>query len=460
MKSVHWWLSVLTVVTASGPANAGMLPEGLALSSLGAQQSDGPVHILLDQSPRAVEYQLSRLTNEELARVERRDDDPKYRLVYFALLTRKGLARTLRTEGLNGLTRIDRASPTQVLLDALSRISTDDEQTADALISMLIGQPSATLGSQRDLFMRITTADQPSAALRGAYTALMVADRSADGPWLAARQRSGHLTELLSGVRLLPTDASLDGLRASLAASIAGLLLDPPAGLEPAARAAAVRALDALPERAWPAARLEALAGALIALVRTTSPDQRTEPPAIDAMQVGERLAAALPESSRTAVRRELRALGVQVVKIETLPEQMQFSLKWFAAEAGKPLQIVLSNRDAMPHNLVLGAPGSLEQLGTMALTMTMPTDSALKPYVPQSPLVLQATNLVNEGDMARLSFTAPQQPGEYVFACTFPGHWTRMYGVMLVVASLPAWEATPTVPMDPMTKRPFTSQK
>jgi hypothetical protein len=161
MKSVRWSLSALAIIAGIGPAVGRVGPEGPALHSFGAQQADAPVRILLDQSPRAVEYQLSRLTNEELARVERREGDPKYRLVYFALLTRKGLARSLRTEGLNGLTRIDGASPTQILWDALSRISTDDAQTAGTLISMLIAQPSGSLGNQRDLFMRISAADAP-----------------------------------------------------------------------------------------------------------------------------------------------------------------------------------------------------------------------------------------------------------------------------------------------------------
>ena len=52
---------------------------------------DPPPRILLDQPLRAVEYQLGRLTNDELARVERKDSDVRYRPVYFALLTRKGL---------------------------------------------------------------------------------------------------------------------------------------------------------------------------------------------------------------------------------------------------------------------------------------------------------------------------------------------------------------------------------
>ncbi len=73
---------------------------------------------------------------------------------------------------------------------------------------------------------------------------------------------------------------------------------------------------------------------------------------------------------------------------------------------------------------------------------------------------MLFSTKLVKEGETERLGFTAPKEPGEYPFVCTFPGHWVRMYGVMLVVEKLDAWEAKPTVPIDPMTKQPFTSKQ
>ncbi len=36
----------------------------------------------------------------------------------------------------------------------------------------------------------------------------------------------------------------------------------------------------------------------------------------------------------------------------------------------------------------------------------------------------------------ATLRFTAPTEPGEYPFICTFPGHWRIMQGVMKVVAN------------------------
>ena len=50
-----------------------------------------------------------------------------------------------------------------------------------------------------------------------------------------------------------------------------------------------------------------------------------------------------------------------------------------------------------------------------------------------------------------RLTFTAPSEPGEYPYVCTFPRHWMRMYGVMIVVDDLDAYAAAPFKPKDPI---------
>jgi hypothetical protein len=138
----------------------------------------------------------------------------------------------------------------------------------------------------------------------------------------------------------------------------------------------------------------------------------------------------------------------------------MLYDVRWFAVEAGRPVQIVLVNPDVMPHNLLIVRPGSLQEVGTLAGTMSLPSDPKAKAYVPDSPLVLQATRLLNWGETERLGFLAPKTPGEYPFVCTFPGHWVRMNGIMLVVEDLEKWEANPTVPIDPMTKKPFAGKR
>ena len=59
--------------------------------------------ILLDQPLVAVEYQLARLSNDDLARQERKPDDVRYRPVYMAILTRRGLTRAWRDEAIAAL---------------------------------------------------------------------------------------------------------------------------------------------------------------------------------------------------------------------------------------------------------------------------------------------------------------------------------------------------------------------
>jgi hypothetical protein len=175
-------------------------------------------------------------------------------------------------------------------------------------------------------------------------------------------------------------------------------------GSDADARATAISSVQLLPENVWTPATIEPLALAIVAMVKETSSDRRTEPSTIDALQLGERLAALLPEGPRLSVRRDLRALGVQVVRMQSVPEQMLFDLKWFAVQAGKPVQIVLANPDSMPHNLVIGQPGSLQEIGTKGGTMPPPADPDLKPYVPDTPLVLHATRLLNGGETERLT--------------------------------------------------------
>jgi azurin len=170
--------------------------------------------------------------------------------------------------------------------------------------------------------------------------------------------------------------------------------------------------------------------------------------------------ATALPDLSAAAMRRDLRDKGVQSITIGTLPEQMLFDVRWFVVEAGKPVQLTLTNSDFMPHNLIIGQPGSVTAIGEAAATMPAPSSLSARAYVPDLPVVLEGTRLVQRGESDTLKFTAPTKPGQYTFVCTFPGHWVRMYGVMLVVPSLDAFEAKPSVPNDPMTGKPYAEQR
>jgi uncharacterized protein len=111
----------------------------------------------------------------------------------------------------------------------------------------------------------------------------------------------------------------------------------------------------------------------------------------------------------------------------------MQFDKKEFTVLAGKTVEIVFENPDAMQHNLVIGKPKTMDVIGAAADKMITAKDGAEKNYVPSIPQVLAATPLVNPDQTYRLKFTAPAQTGDYPFVCTFPGHWRLMNGVMKV---------------------------
>ena len=455
------------------------------LSAALLAQQPAPPKILFESSPRAVEYQLGRLSNAELVLVERKPDDRKYRPVYIALLTRSGIGREYLDEALAALATMDGTPAPRVLLEAAGRIE-PDAPDADRLIRLLLAQPAPLLRQERAAIAGAIEGAAPP-VLRATYGALMIADGNPQAAWDAASKQEGHLLELLRSVPLMNGAAEV---RASLFDRIAGLLKETEeAPLRAAAiaalgatradsgtfrllagelvkttddtiRAAAVRSLQRLPREAWPEADVEPLVRAIVGSVEKMPAGQRTEAASVEAIQLAEKLAGALPEAARRAVLRDLRALGVQVVRVESVPEQMMFDLRWFAVEAGKPVQIVFYNPDAMAHNLLVVRPGSLKEVGTAASLMAPPSDPKAKAFVPDTPLVLQATRLLNWAETERLSFTAPKEAGEYPFVCTFPGHWVRMYGVMLVVENLEAWEASRTPPKDPMTGQPYPSER
>jgi azurin len=456
---------------------------------LPATPQESAPRILYETSARAIEYQLGRLSNEQLLRVARTDTDAKYRPVYFAILTRKAMARATRAEALAALLKIDGTSTTPIVLDALSRVPAGedteaDAQNVDALLAMLMSQPDVTLRQQRALLAGAAAGGNP-VVRRGAYGALMIADADPMPAWQAAAKADGHLAELLRSVPHLA-----EPLRAKLAAPVVTLIAETKdantraaaitalpwtrrdgqtfdllareivQSADAASRAAAIRSIQLIPESAWTAATIDPLTRAIVATVKDTPAARRSAPSTLDAMHLAETLSAALPAETRLAVRRELRALGVQIVRIQALPEQMLFDLNWFVVQAAKPVQVLLTNADAMPHNLVIGQPGSLQEIGTTGGVMPPPADPEARAYVPDTPLVLQATRLVSPGDAVRLNFTAPAKPGQYIYVCTFPGHWVRMYGVMLVVGDLDAWERKPDVPADPTTNKAFAAQR
>jgi len=132
----------------------------------------------------------------------------------------------------------------------------------------------------------------------------------------------------------------------------------------------------------------------------------------------------------------ELEHLRVKRVEIGTVPHKMVYDVKRFDVMAGQPVELVIVNKDAMPHNLIIGRPGTLRRIGRAADAQGTAGEAESRHYVPDVDGILHASPLVLEGETQRLRFMAPTRPGRYPYVCTYPGHWQMMNGVMTVKRS------------------------
>jgi len=209
-------------------------------------------------------------------------------------------------------------------------------------------------------------------------------------------------------------------------------------------RHTAVLALLRIPQSEWPADEAKPLLDSIIGYLRKLPVADRTSPEALDALQFAEALTTHLPAAEGRAVRKELADIGVRVLRIGTLTDQMLFDKDSLVVQAGKAVEFMFENTDIMPHNFVILQPGSLEEIGTVAEATATQPGAVERHYVPKSDKVLLASKLLQPRDTQRLSYTAPQAPGIYPFVCTYPGHWRRMYGALYVVADLEGYLANP----------------
>ena len=202
-------------------------------------------------------------------------------------------------------------------------------------------------------------------------------------------------------------------------------------------RYAAIGALLRIPSEYRPKDEAKPLLDVLLPYIRTIPVPERTSPAALDALQLADSLASLLPLDEARHVRRELGELGVRILRLATVPDQMLFDKERLVVKAGKPVEIFFDNNDLMPHNFVVTQPGALEEIGTLAETTAAQPGALERGYVPQSNKILLKSKLLQPRNSERLRWTAPKQPGIYPYVCTYPGHWRRMYGALYVVEDL-----------------------
>lgn len=120
-----------------------------------------------------------------------------------------------------------------------------------------------------------------------------------------------------------------------------------------------------------------------------------------------------------------------QTISISTKPG-LKFDTEKVDVKAGSRIKFVFNNNDDMLHNCVIVKPGTANAVGNQALRLNL--NGAKLNYVPASADVLFHTNILQPESAESIYFTAPTEPGDYQFVCTFPGHSSLMQGILRVV--------------------------
>ena len=143
-----------------------------------------------------------------------------------------------------------------------------------------------------------------------------------------------------------------------------------------------------------------------------------------------------VPNSSLSSSEEPVSIInGVTVVEI-TADDNMRYNLEAFTVPVGGQVKLKLVNIGKMPiasmgHNLVvLEADVNVNKFATDAASARENDYIPLK-YAAE---IIAATKLLGPGQSDIINFTAPVEPGEYIFLCSFPAHlYAGMRGIMTV---------------------------
>ena len=116
---------------------------------------------------------------------------------------------------------------------------------------------------------------------------------------------------------------------------------------------------------------------------------------------------------------------------------QMKYRETEFTVAPGQTIELVFENTATSPsmqHNVVVlntTEAEVFERVGEAGMSAGSTND-----YVPEDDAIIAYTPMSKPGETVSVTFTVPEQTGDYGYVCTFPGHWATMQGTMRVEES------------------------
>jgi azurin len=125
------------------------------------------------------------------------------------------------------------------------------------------------------------------------------------------------------------------------------------------------------------------------------------------------------------------------VVTVElTASDNMKYNLTKIEAHPGQQVKVIFTNigtmpKQAMGHNFIL-LKKDVDPKSVVDAAVT----AAATDYIPASMAdkIIAYTKLLGPKQSDEITFTAPTEPGDYTYLCSFPAHYlSGMHGVLTV---------------------------
>ncbi len=425
-----------------------------------------------DGDPASARYLLRTLSVAEVVKMPRTED------VAENLLGRTGVTDVVRAEALAALAKVRNTAPVALLVKT---IDSPAEIDVRAVGRLLLAQSPADLKPHRAALLKLALADN-SEARTWAFGAVALADGSLEPAWQTASTSPLSFASLLGGIHLIPnaelratafdrvmpilaqnlTDIQgpdnivaaiqRDAIRSAVstrkepAKVFAALVSMIERGYQATTAAQGIRSL---PRASWTPEAAGSAARALIAWAGKTHTSERTSRDYVEAIQVADDLTGTLPAEESEALRKTLSGLRVATFIVRAVVEEMRFDTPRIVVQAGRPFEIIFENPDVMPHNLVIVKPDTRAKIGTEAMSLAPEfTDRQGRAWVTESTDIIAATKLIEPGrsETLKIPANAIRTEGVYEYVCTFPGHWTVMFGQLVVTKNVDDYlKANPT---------------
>jgi azurin len=122
-----------------------------------------------------------------------------------------------------------------------------------------------------------------------------------------------------------------------------------------------------------------------------------------------------------------------QEVIIKPVGNKVLFDTEEITAKAGSRLEVVFDNiatNPGMRHNFVLldVRPDDETTIGQVGIGAVQAGEA--KDYIPDHDAILAYTKIAGAGERVEVEFTVPP-PGDYVYICSYLGHYVMMRGVL-----------------------------